>query len=151
MHCIVNGLNSSTGTEWDASGEASHQNFTNLGSNYYKTIAGDNANTPLTSDVWFMTGIEDYFGLSSINFPNETTNEFMVSPMEVMCIVGSALRGYMPGIVQPLMTSTAYHGRILDNFVDWNNELIMFWYSIAGAASTTAEYLVGYRLSNWRD
>ena len=150
MHCIQNSLYSSSAAEWDVAGEAIHQQFPSMVSTYFRDIAGDNAQTPLTPALWQMQGVGTFIGTSGVSFPNDTTNEFMVSPMEVMCIVNTAVRGYMPGIVQPLHSTPAYHGVILDNFVAFNNDPIMFWYSNGVTAGNGAQYLVGFNLENWR-
>lgn len=153
MHCISNGVASSSAAEWDTSSDDSQQNFANMNSTYYRLIGGDNDNTPLASIGWKMQGYgsSQYFSLSGISFPNETTNEYLLAPTEVQCLVDSALRGYMPGLVQPIHSNGGYHQAILDNFPDWNNSPIMFWLTSSTADNSNQQYLVGFRLDNWRD
>lgn len=68
---------------------------------------------------------------------------------------GSAIRGYLPGLVQPLQTATPYHKAILDDLPNLDGVPVIMWltqYDTSGKSAMVDDGvgMVGWRLDNWR-
>lgn len=90
-------------------------------------------------------------------FPNPSDNGLYVASNELAVIEPSAIRGTMPGVVQPLNGSSAYIGNVMDGLPSFSDAPVLIWGASAwlSGSNTTGAYesydkLIGFRLDSWR-
>lgn len=146
-HCLSIGIDTGGSAEWDRN-EYSYSNLADLGSTEYRNIARAYHQLP-GSTSWSMVGVDGGFG-ASFNYPNPQTNGFYVSTGRLMVKESGGLRGFMPGVVQPLQTNGNYHKAILDNIPGFEGIPVLFWFAQQGRYYSNAERLMAWRLDRWR-
>ena len=109
-HSIINGING-TNQDWQYN-RYTMTDFASLGSNYRRQIARAYHQLPGAVD-WTMHGIDGEMGMS-FGYPNPASNGFFVATGKILVKESSSLRGYMPGLLQPLQTDDVYHRTIID-------------------------------------
>tara|TARA_R100001039_G_scaffold19133_1_gene11360 strand:- start:34 stop:243 length:210 start_codon:yes stop_codon:yes gene_type:complete len=67
-----------------------------------------------------------------------------------MVVEDSGLRGFMPGLLQPLQTSSAYAKAIIDNLPSFEGVPVLFWLSASSKLTGQPEVLLAWRLDTWR-
>ncbi|CAM3306633.1 hypothetical protein [Halomonas lysinitropha] len=146
-HCVLTGIESSTGAEWDAS-ESYYADFATLGSSDYRAIARGYQQLP--GEVpWQLYGIGTRLGDGVIAYPNPATNGFYVATGKLMVVEQGSLRGFLPGLLQPLHTSSVYHGAVVDNLPDLEGVPVLFWLAMDSRAYNGTERLMAWRLDEW--
>ncbi|MFP5300125.1 hypothetical protein R2R70_02770 [Cobetia sp. SIMBA_158] len=148
-HCIINGIQSGSNSDWNGS-ERYYSDLARFGSTERRSIARAYHQLP-GNTVWKMQGIGDGFG-NTMDYPTPQTNGFYVNASKLMIIESGGLRGFAPGLVQPLQTSSAYHGAVIDNLPNFEGVPIIFWLMMNYDydSSDGSEVLVGFRLDSWR-
>lgn len=151
-HCIGIGHNpSTTAHQWHSSGgQDAYTEFATLTSTRYRSIATSYTQLPGVVP-WLMRGIDAYMG-NTFTFPSLPTNGFYVSTQPIMLEEsGKGLRGFMPGLVQPLQTSDLYDNVILTNVPGFEGIPILFQVCAYSYRADYAGKLCGWRLDDWRE
>lgn len=146
-HCLINGCDKSNSGEWDHSNDSPYTAFADLGANDYRGIARGHQQLP-GEQSWSLIGIGGTMG-ASFSYPNPATNGFYVATGKLMVVEQSSLRGFMPGLLQPLHTSSVYHGAVVDNLPDLEGVPVLFWLATDSRNSGATERLLAWRLDEW--
>ncbi|MFW6344769.1 MAG: hypothetical protein ACOC0M_00335 [Halomonas sp.] len=147
-HCLTIGIENNGGAEWDSS-DSPYSDFLNLGSTAYRTIARAHHQLP-GSTSWSLEGIGGTIG-GLFSYPNPQTNGFYVATGKLMVKESGGLRGFMPGVLQPLQTSGVYHQAILDNLPDLEGVPVLFWLATDSRSYNSDDHLIAFRLDQWRE
>ncbi|SDO29989.1 hypothetical protein SAMN04487957_10596 [Halomonas shengliensis] len=146
-HCLVNGCDKSSTGEWDTS-DSSYTAFAELGGSDYRGIARGHQQLP--GEVpWQLYGIGTRLGDGVITYPNPATNGFYVATGKLMVVEQGSLRGFLPGLLQPLHTSSVYHGAVVDNLPDLEGVPVLFWLAMDSRSYAGTERLMAWRLDEW--
>ncbi|MBK10917.1 MAG: hypothetical protein CL810_15420 [Cobetia sp.] len=146
-HFIINGTDKSSSAEWN-NNHSFYAGFGSLASIDYRSIARAYHQLP-GSTTWALKGIGTQMG-GPFKYPNPQTNGFYISPNELMVMESEGLRGYMPGLMQPLQSSPVYHAAILDNLPGLEGIPVLLWSTTLGREYYTDEVLLAWRLDDWR-
>lgn len=147
-HCLLTGCNIS-GT-WNSSAQTSGSYFMHFGSATHKTLARSYHQLVGAVAVQWR-GYYSYIG-DGLSFPNPADNGFYLSTDQVPVNDDLSLRGYLPGIVVPYATTTAYDGVNLKNLPALPNKIVRLICS-AYFSGSTADYrrLIGFDIKGpWR-
>ncbi|MDI4659565.1 MULTISPECIES: hypothetical protein [Cobetia] len=148
-HCVLNGLISGSTAEWDSTAESYYSNMADFeGNTNHQGIARSYYQLP-GSAQWTLAGISSGMG-GLLDYPNPQTNGFYVSTGRLMVIESGGLRGFMPGLLQPLQTSAVYAKAIIDTLPSLEGVPVLFWLSCSAQHSSSPEVLFAWRLDNWR-
>jgi hypothetical protein len=155
-HCAIYGQQSdSSDLRWNSSSYRGHNRFA--------AMKGD-ANA--TEHRWLITNYaQDYPPVAwqqigygeggamsgSITYPNPCDGSMIYStaPLYVM-ETGSILRGFMPGVVQPLQNNNNLHNVVLTNVPGFNGAPILNFVCQTDETNNGTQYLVAFRLDDWR-
>ena len=149
-HCIIIGCHRDSSDPWnDGSGEYYYSDFADLGSSSYRQIA--RAYHQLPGAVgWEMRGIDGAMG-TTLTYPSPQTNGFYIATGKLLVRESSGLRGFMPGVLQPLHTAGIYHHAVLDNLPGLEGVPVLLSLATRSKSSDTGEGMVAWRLDQWRE
>jgi len=147
---------SASDSRWTNSGYRSHNMFGYSGS------AGNWARYLMTDWTQKEGIINCYllgFGSSAMSdeltYPNAADGGYYYANSPCMIVEGSTassgtLRGFYPGLVQPLMRFDGLHQVIVDNCPNFDGALIFNTLTMYENENNAPQYMIGFRLDNWR-
>jgi len=150
-HCLILGMDGSSTGEWDSSYDNPYTDFLTLGglvSSDFRGIARGYQQLP-GAMPWSLIGIGNTIG-NLFAYPNLATNGFYVATGKLMVMEQNSLRGFMPGVIQPLQTSFVYHKAVIDSLPDLEGIPVIFWLATDSRDDVSDEYLIAFRLDQWR-
>jgi len=148
-HCVLTGIKSGSLAEWDTTSEQYYPEIADFeGESDHQGIARAHYQLPGAAQ-WRLAGLSTGFG-ELLDYPNPQTNGFYVSTGRLMVVEDSGLRGFMPGLLQPLQTSSAYAKAIIDNLPSFEGVPVLFWLSASSKLTGQPEVLLAWRLDTWR-
>ncbi|MFP4273373.1 MAG: hypothetical protein ACLFRH_10095, partial [Halothiobacillaceae bacterium] len=148
-HFVLTGIQTGSDAKWDKTDDSCFD-LPRHGTTAYRRIATGHHQMP-GSVAWESAGLGSVIG-SLIAHPNPATNGLHVATTPPLVIEGgNILRGYLPGLLQPLQTHSGYHRAILDHLPGLEGVPVMF-YQVwddrnVGAGSNR---LLAWRLDDWR-
>jgi len=162
-HCIVLGCSNDGAARWNTSGAyATHSNLGTFKSTYQRwlmrnygavggILTGSGITTGTGSVVWDLRGyFEARFG-QYVTYPNPVNNGLMVFKGPLMITETNNVRGYMPGLMQPLSEPiTILHNTILTTLPGLEGIPVLLYKVSYSTNNDAAETLGAWRLDNWR-
>ncbi|UTV87539.1 hypothetical protein KDX00_03265 [Cobetia amphilecti] len=159
---VLQGIPYGSEADWADSNDNNYAEFAKYGETGEHYLARPYHQMPSDEEtLWCMRGLGFGSGVM-YQYPNPADYGFYVhsGPTMVEEVAdgdGNILRGYLPGLVQPLQTAEAYHKAILDDLPGLVDVPVMLWltaYDDEGGYTYYKEIngsgLAGWRLDKWR-
>ena len=143
---ILNGIGSGNAYEW-RSNDTYYTDFGSFNSAGFRKIARSYSQLP-GSAPWQTVGIGSAFG-DLASYPNPQDNGFYVATGKILITESGGIRGFMPGVLQPLQSSSVYHAQIVDNVPNMQGVPLLFLLVAKQQAYNADEVLVAWRLDDW--
>lgn len=155
-HCIVQGLDGSSGYvgAWNQSSSTFKcaSAGATLATTFQRWMASSYTLIP-GAVAWKMRGIDSYMG-ETFQYPSLPTNAFFVSTAPIMVEEdGAGMRGWMPGLVQPLQTNEGFAQTIMTNIPGFAGKPVYFAQTPRAYTQnthTSGDRLIAFKLSDWR-
>ncbi|MFK4017292.1 hypothetical protein [Cobetia marina] len=143
---VLNGIGSGSSHEW-RSNDTYYTDFGSFNYGSFRKIARSYSQLP-GSVSWQTMGIGSAFG-DLASYPNPQDNGFYVATGKILVTESGGIRGFMPGVLQPLQSSSVYHTQIVDNVPNLEGVPLLFLLVTKQQAYGTDEVLVAWRLDGW--
>jgi hypothetical protein len=140
---------------WNIGAGASYTNYYNQGLSFEDSSSRVMARpySQLFGTVgWWMKGLFSRFG-TGISVPNGPDNGFYMSVDPIMVLeTGNHLRGYLPGLICPFGSVSAWHRKNFNSLPALPNKLVRFIYAAYAESTTTGgPTMMGFNLTGpWR-
>ncbi|NVN56952.1 hypothetical protein FLM52_14500 [bacterium Scap17] len=155
FNCISNGISASASWTFN---DAPYPASMNFGNTSYLQICRSYNQLPGDAHASLL-GIGERMG-ETIGYPNASDNGYYVSLGRLLIREGpsgdtssiraeQSLRGYLPGILQPLQTSPVYDKVIIDNLPGLEGVPVLSCL-VANEEDDSQGHLVAFRLDEWR-
>lgn len=145
---ILNGIEVGLTAEWDSRYESPYSGFPRFSTSDYRSIARPYSMLP-GSTSWTMEGIGEELG-GPMTYPNPQTNGFYVATGKLLLLESGGLRGFMPGLIQPLQSSQVYDKAVLNNLPGLEDTPVLFCQAARTRSAKSPDRLMGFRLDSWR-
>jgi hypothetical protein len=149
-HCIINGCNpASTSSRWDSESYYAHTTWTMWNNITYERMMTDYTGNQGTV-TWQMAGMDSH-SANTFSYPNPGTHGFHVFAGPIFVRNGSAVRGHMPGLMQPMHRNDAWHRKVVDTLPGLEGVPVIFWNSSHHINNDYATYkrLTCWRMDDW--
>ena len=155
-HCVIQGVKNSL--TWGSNSTSANNTYAvgtagaELSSTWKRYMATKYTLIPGYT-TWRLRGIGEISG-DTFQYPSLPTNAFFVSTAPIMVEeVDAGMRGWMPGLVQPLQTNEAFSETIMTNIPGFSGEPVYFAQTqIKGDQnlSVSGDRLIAFKLDDWR-
>jgi len=150
-HCITNQIiNTGTSARWENEGYDAHFPFAQHKLTSYRYMMKDYSQGGATS--WSTQGPDTYMA-NSISYPNPGTNGFFIWKGPMPLLEGTTIvRGYLPGVMQPLHRNSYYWNRVIDQFPGLEGVPAICWPTSCSTKNDRGAYgrMCAWRLDDWR-